>query len=277
MDSSGSADYWPQIARQWAQVGPPLRPCPEDLAFCGEAIGRWARGKGAPRALILGVTPEFCHLPWPAETDLLAVDNTQAMIDYVWPGPRGSAICADWITLPVEASSRDIVLCDGGLHVLPYPQGQRNLIQKLRQAMTPGGLCICRFYMPLDRRESPEAVMENLLAGKIPNLNILKIRLWMSLWREPAVGVELAQVWNVVHRMASDLTQLAARIGWREEHLRAIEAYRDCATRYYFFSLSDVRYLFCQDPGGFEVEAIQVPDYELGSQCPTIVFRRCEI
>jgi SAM-dependent methyltransferase len=275
MDSSGEretcgasepAGYWPQIARQWAQLGPPLRPCAQDVAFCAEAIGRWARGRRPPRALILGVTPEFFHLPWQAETDLLAVDHTQAMIDHVWPGPRAAAICADWTRMPLEASSRDIVLCDGGVHTLAYPDGQRSLIHKLQQVVAPGGLCIFRFYMPPERRETIDSVLENLLSGKIANLNLLKIRLWMALWREPSVGVELRQVWDAVHRVAPDLTQLALHIGWRSEHLFAIDAYRDCSTRYYFFSLSDTRRLFCQDPGGFEIETTESPDYELGKQ-----------
>jgi SAM-dependent methyltransferase len=273
-DAAGASGHWPQIARQWSQVGPPLRPSARDLVFCAETIGRWARENGAPRALILGVTAEFCRLPWPRGTDLLAVDHTQAMIDYVWPGSRESALCADWITMPLKASSRDIVLCDGGFHTLPFPQGQRDLIQKLQQVVAPGGLCICRFYMVPERRASVDSVLTDLLAGKIPNLNVLKIRLWMAHWRESAIGVELGKVWEAVHRVAPDFAQLASRIGWSAEHLSAIDTYRDCTIRYYFFGMDDIRRLFCQDPGGFEIETTDVPDYELGEQCPTVVLRR---
>ena len=54
--------HWAEIARRWQQVGPPLRPSVQDIAFYTRAIADIT----APRALILGVTPELYHLPWPA-------------------------------------------------------------------------------------------------------------------------------------------------------------------------------------------------------------------
>jgi len=65
------AGHWAEIARRWAEVGPPLRPSAEDLAFYRRA-GRLTRERGAPRVLLLGVTPELYRLPWPDGTDLLA-------------------------------------------------------------------------------------------------------------------------------------------------------------------------------------------------------------
>ena len=73
-----SASHWPSMARAWQRAGSPLRPSPEDVAGYTRAIQDWIDLHGAPRVLLLGVTPEIYRLPWPAGHDLLAVDHTPA-------------------------------------------------------------------------------------------------------------------------------------------------------------------------------------------------------
>ena len=269
------ADHWPEFAQVWQQVGPPLRPSAQDLGFCTDAIRDWALQRGAPRVLLLGVTPELYHLPWPKGTDFLAVDHTQAMIDTVWPGPKDAVQCANWLALSLPDSSRDLVLCDGGLHLLAYPQEQGQLVRVLRRILSDQGLCILRLYAPPPRRESPEAVLEELLEGRIPNLNVLKLRLGMSLLNSAAEGVELARIWRALHAATPDLDDLASRIGWPAEHMLGLNPYRDSTTRYHFVTVGQARHLFCDSPGGFEVHRLCTPSYELGEQCPTLILRRC--
>jgi SAM-dependent methyltransferase len=267
--------HWPDLARLWELTGSPLRPSAQDTGFLSAAVESWARAKGAaPRALILGVTPETYRLPWPAGADVMAADHTQAMIDTIWPGPRDAVIRAEWTCLPLPAGSRDIVLCDGGFHLLPHPQAQRQFIRAIHPIIAPGGLCIFRLFTPPPQREAPEAVLEDLLAARIANLNILKLRLGMALQADKAEGVELRHVWNTLHRAAPDFARLAAQIGWPLEHLLAINTYRDCPARSYFLGLEEVCEMFCENPGGFRCEAVHTPSYALGERCPTAVFRR---
>jgi hypothetical protein len=202
------------------------------------------------------------------------VDHTQAMIDTVWPGPEEDVRCTDWLALALPESSRDLVLCDGGLHLLAYPHEQRRLVRLLRGVLSDQGLCILRLYVPPPQRESPDTVLKDLLEGRIPNLNVLKLRLCMSLLDSAAEGVELGTVWQVIHGVAPDLERLAARIGWPVEHMLAIDAYRGSTARYHFVSVDQVSELFCGSPGGFEMRGLCVPVYELGDRCPTIVLRR---
>jgi SAM-dependent methyltransferase len=269
-------DHWSDIARQWEQIGPPLRPCIQDIAYYSDAVDLWVRGNGVPRAVILGVTPELYRLPWPKGTDVLAVDHTREMIDTVWPGPREAAICADWTNLPLDSATRDIVLCDGGLHLLAYPQSQQKLVRNLHRIVKPNGLCVLRLFILPSQRESTDAVLQDLLAARISNLNILKLRLGMAMQEDIKQGVQLADVWDEIHRAAPDLGRLAMHVGWPLEHLQAINTYRDCLKRYHFFGLTEVRRLFCENPGGFAVETVHVPTYELGERCPIVVFRRNE-
>lgn len=266
--------YWQDIARQWSRIGPPLRPAGEDLAHFSGTIEAWSRRHGPPRALILGVTPEFYRIPWPARTRLLAVDHTLAMIEAVWPGPRTTALCAAWTDLPLENDSCDIVLCDGGLHLLTSPQGQRALVRTLGRVIAPAGLCVLRLFTPPRQRESPERVLADLRAGRIANLNLLKFRLWMALQRDSEHGVELARVWEAVHHLESCEPALATRLAWDDEHLRAIDHYRGSAARYHFVGQSRVRDMFCEAPGGFTLESSFHPSYEMGEQCPILVLRR---
>jgi SAM-dependent methyltransferase len=271
----GAGDHWSDIARRWEQVGSPLRPVDEDLTVSAALIdaltGKYGR---APRALILGVTAELYHLPWPAGTDLLAVDHTQAMIDSLWPGAPGTALCAAWQTMPLPDSSRDLVLCDGGATLLEYPREHRMLVANLRRILSPGGLCAFRLYVPPATREAPEAVLDDLLQGRIANLNVLKLRLGMAMQEHESEGVELAAVWRKLSEAAPDLRALAVRIGWDPEHLLAIETYRDCAFRYRFLRVETIQSLFTVDPGGFECLDLRYPRYALGERCPTIVLRR---
>jgi SAM-dependent methyltransferase len=247
---------------------------PEDIGFCRDAVQEWARQGGTPRVVLLGVTPELYSLPWPAGTDFLAVDRTQAMIDAVWPGPREAVLCADWLALALPEGSRDVALCDGGLHLLAYPQEQRRLVRVLRRVLSDQGLCILRLYVPPPRRESPEAVLSDLLEGRISSLNTLKLRLGMALLDGADEGVELGAVWRALHAVCPDLERLASRIGWPVERLLAINTYRGSRDRYHFVTVDQVCQLFCCSPGGFEVHCLRVPSYELGERCPTIVFRR---
>jgi SAM-dependent methyltransferase len=266
--------HWETVARHWRQLGPPLRPSAQDVAFYTDAIQRWSGSGGAPRALILGVTPELYQLPWPAGADVLATDQTQDMIDAVWPGPRGAVIRADWKALPLGDSSRDVVLCDGGLQLLAYPHGLEELATSLRRVIAPGGIFVVRLFVPPTVRETPEAVLADLLAGRVASTNHLKLRLGMALHEDARRGVGLRQVWDALHCVAPDLQHLAARLGWPPEHLLAINTYRDRQTRYHFPDLPELCECFCMTNGGFALERTYCPTYELGERCPTVVFRR---
>ena len=174
----------------------------------------------------------------------------------------------------LPASSRDIVLCDGGINILAYPDEQLRLASILRGVLAEGGLCIVRLYVPEVEREERDAVLGDLMAGRIPDLNLLKLRLWMALQESPSQGVELDTVWRTVHDAAGTLEDLAAKVGWPLERTLALNVYRGSTTRYWFAPVNEVTRIFCDDVGGFELVSICVPSYEGGKHCPTVVLRR---
>ena len=244
------------------------------MSFSEQAVGAW-RGQGTPpRVLLLGVTPELYRLPWRAGTDFLAVDRTMEVIDAVWPGPRDAARCEDWLAMKLPAASRDIVLCDGGLNLLAYPDEQQRLALILREVIAEEGLCILRLFVRPAERETRDAILSDLMEGRIANMNVLKLRLWAALQESPSLGVELDTVWRTVQDAAGNLEELASRLGWPLDETLFINAYRDSTTRYWIGTVDEVAKIFCHDVGGFEFVGMHVPTYECGQQCPTVVLRR---
>src|SRR3954463_15004082 len=132
-------EVWDRQAAHWNRLGPPLRPAPADLRVAADVIRQWSCDHGPPRALLLGVTPEFAKLAWPQGTSLLAVDRSEAMVRGVWPGyPHhgAGALCTDWLAMAIDGHSRDIVLADGALVPLRFRDEQQALLAKLKAIVT---------------------------------------------------------------------------------------------------------------------------------------------
>jgi SAM-dependent methyltransferase len=268
-----SQEHWPLMAQYWTQIGSPLRPAKEDLAGYQCFADEWIEAHGPPRILLLGVTPEIYALRWPKGHDFVAVDQTRTMIDYVWPGRRDQIVEADWLGLPLPSASRDLAFCDGGLHLLEYPSAQLLLVDRLHDVIAPGGRCIFRLFTAPTPRENADKVLNDLLAGRIPNLNVLKLRLGMALQESPEAGIKVRETWRVLWEQAGDWDQLAAKLGWPIEHLQSIDAYKDSESRYYFISEDQAIELFCGQ-GRFVAAGSNRSGYLLGERCPIVVFER---
>jgi len=266
-------EHWPLMARYWRYIGSPLRPAKQDLEAYRHFASPVVERNPSPRILLLGVTPEIYSLPWPEGRDFLGVDWTRAMIDYVWPGRSQEMLEANWLQLPLEKGSRDLALGDGGLHLLKYPFEQEALVEQLHEVISPCGRCIFRLFALPVEREDESHVLADLFSERVPNLNVLKLRLGMALQKSPEQGVEVKEIWNLLRRQADDWSELAARLGWSADHLTAIDAYRDSNSRYHFITIDQASQLFCR-AGRFREIGRRYPGYFLGERCPVIAFER---
>lgn len=271
---SGLTEHWDRFSRARALHDPPLRPSAEDLAYFWEMVDEWVRERGTPRVLLLGVTPELHDLPWPEGTDLLTVDRSQVAIDALRLGAKDAVCCAEWLSMDLPEGSRDIALCDGGLHLLDYPQGQRELVRRLRRTLSDGGLCIFRLFLRPSRPETPDAVLRDLLEGKVGNLSALKLRLFTSMQSSPEEGVEFGKVYKAFIQAVPDPEQMAVKIGWPVERMMVIENYKGLNDKVHMLTEEQTIGLFCDVPGGFRVHRVRTPSYELGTRCPTVAFER---
>lgn len=267
-------DHWTLHARQWCHVGAPLRPCGEDVARMAAAVAEWCarRSRAAPRALLLGVTPEIAAMRWPPHTALTAVDRNPAMIRTVWPGfprPGEGALCADWTRLPFADAAFDMVLGDGCFTLQAYPDGYRRLLLSIRRVLEVDGLLVMRHFLRPDQAEPTAQVFADLLAGRIGNFHIFKWRLAQSLHGCIEQGVRLADIWDAWLAADIDAAALAAQLDWRVETIRTLEAYRGVQTRYTFPRMDELRALSADV---FTESRVELGGYELGERCPTITY-----
>lgn len=269
-------DHWPIHARQWNHIGGPLRPSPEDLAVVRGVVATWeAEHQGAhPSVLVLGVTPELAKLPWPSGARVLAVDRSEAMIAAVWSGAgtvaSASAVCGDWRALPCAAGSLDLVVGDGCFSVLAYPTDYRAVSAELRRVLSAGGRFVMRFFVPPPAREDVVTIAGDLRAGRIGTFHAFKWRLAMATQQTPEQGASLERIWSAWRAMCPDPARLAAELGWSDEAVATMDAYRDARTTYSFPTLAEIRAVLGAD---LEELSCHLPRYELGDRCPTLVWR----
>jgi SAM-dependent methyltransferase len=245
----------------------------EDLAFLDQTVQEWSEAHGAPRVLVLGVTPEIAGLAWPTGTKLLAVDRCPAMIRDVWPGfpsPGAGALCADWLKMPLERESRDLVFGDGSFGVLRFPDLARELMEAVRKVMRPQALFVTRVFIRPALVEDPESVFADLRAGRIGNFQIFKFRLAMALHQDTRRGVRVGEIWDYWDKKGRP-AELATARGWAPEQIASIEAYRDKNSIYYFPTFSEIRRLLQEM---FARVRVRFPSYELGERCPTFTCMR---
>jgi len=267
-------NHWDDLSRLWSALGPPLKPCAVDTTFLNARIREIHADRSHLRALVLGVTPEYYRLDWPPETQLQAADKSAAMIASVWPGPAGSALQSTWSHLSLPDACLDMVVCDGGLNSLPFPAGLQALEATLARTIKPQGMFCVRLFKRPQRQESVQHVLDDLQRRNIQNMNVLKLRLGMAVQKSIESGVEVHELWKLFTGWAGDLEQFAKNQGWPLPHVTAINAYRNSANRYYFYSVEEIIGLFSRQTGHFDCIRVYEPDYDLGDRCPTLVFKR---
>lgn len=262
---------WPKAAKFWPQIGAPLRPGSDDIGIARSMVARWA-GVPASRYLILGVTPEYHGMAQDAGAEIQAIDRTPEMVDYVWPGRPEQACIGDWRDMPWQDPRFDVALCDGGLQLIGYPDNVQRVASELQRVLVPGGLFIARLFSPPATPEQPDQVLRDLAAGGIPNLNVLKLRLGMSMQTDAESGTALDDIWNRLHAAAGPWPELARALDWPLEHLQAIEAYRGSPARMHYFTPEQTIAVFAH--AGFRHLETAYSGYLLGDRCPTLCFRR---
>lgn len=267
--------HWRKIASHWSHVGPPLRPCPEDVGFVEREARSWAQAYARPpRVLILGVTPELCLLAWPEGTVVRALDRSAEMIDAVWPGDPALATCGDWFSMDTAfpAGSFDFICCDGGLGLLPYPEGQAGFLRQLARLLGPDGVVVLRLFAPPRRRESPDDVLRDLRAGRLASMNVLKLRLLHAMTPNLETGVRLGDVFERIFTAEPDFAALSARVGWPIAQVVAIESYRASEDRYHLAGPGDIEPALAS--AGLRVTRILKPGYDNGELFPTLICSR---
>jgi hypothetical protein len=264
---------WSLLAKQWRVIDAPLRPSAEDIRVYEDTVDRWqqAHPGRAVRGLLLGVTAEIATMQWPQHASLVAVDHSFPMVAHVWPKPaHGSAVCADWRSMPLAPHSRDVAFGDGCLTLLSVPQGREVFAKSVRSVLTEDGTLALRCFCRPGQAEAPQQVFADLAAGRIRGFHAFKWRLAMALHGAAEQGVRLADVWDCWSAEVADPDAVAARCGWPPEAVHSLQVYRGSETRYMFATEEEVREALAP---WLAFESRHVGSYELAERCPILVFR----
>jgi hypothetical protein len=275
---TSSSAYWDKVGSDWSLIGPPLRPCREDIDCMEHMVGtRVSRSCiAAPQAVILGVTQEIVRMRWPENTHVLAFDQEPAMIQSVWPHhsfSNAAAICSNWLSLPLVDGCSDVVIGDGAFTMLAFPDVYLQQAHELKRILASDGIVVMRMFTVPEHRESVDDVFDNLWAGTIENFNIFKWRLAMALTNPVDYSVCVNDVWETWNaHIGSSVKKLADTLGWSPDVIKMIERYRGCvATRYSFPPLDRICEVLAHL---FRQEEVIIPSYQDGERYPTICFRR---
>jgi SAM-dependent methyltransferase len=134
-----------RIVDSWRIVGSPARPDAAQVEVFRSAV------KAATRVLVMGTTPELIDLLLDKAVDrITAVERDPDTIEAMrrlatrdWAGVE--LVPGDWLDpRPAWRSAFDLVLCDGGLIFLPFPDDWRAVLTVVGSYLRPGGRFVTR-------------------------------------------------------------------------------------------------------------------------------------
>ncbi len=273
-EDASTDERWEALSLSWTNLRPPLTPGQGDLDVLQRLVGEGVAGlqTSFPRALLLGITPQIAAMRWPGSTRLLALDFSAAMIRNVWRAPeRTDAMVAraNWTTMPVRDAACDVVVGDGNLTSLSYPDEYRAYASEIRRVLKDRGTLVLRLFARPERPEPLEGVFADLRGGRIGSASLLPWRIAMALHGDLAAGVRAAGIWEAWCEHVPDAEGLMRSLGWPLQALSAVEWTRGAEYRMRFPTVGEVEDLMAP---GFSLTACHVPDYECGAMYPVAVF-----
>jgi SAM-dependent methyltransferase len=266
-------DYWDALAGQFQYQAPPLRPCAEDIGIMRQIVEEWSLRHDRPQinVLLFGVTPEIVNLGWPPGTRLLAVEKSQAMIDLVWPGKidgQRKVIRENWFNLDVEEHSFDIIIGDGFLTSLAYPDQYLQIAKSIFRWLKPDGLMIARVFASPEEKETLQNILADLKANRISGFDILKWRLAMAIQKNIRQGVVVGDIYRAWTNIGKEIPFFPAHTGWRPETINTIKLYDGRTNAYTFPTVVELNAVFSS---AFDPVSTIFPQYDFGHCCPILV------
>lgn len=143
-----------QYVEYW-KIDKVFRPTPEVLEVYEDHV-KMISGRDDPNVLILGVTPELrmlalnhgCRIV-AVDFDMVVVNAMSDFMDYTKVDQRKEIILkCDWLTMPLEKHSYDLILADGSFNVLTNLTDHEKLLTKIYELLKPIGYVSIRigFY-----------------------------------------------------------------------------------------------------------------------------------
>lgn len=189
-------DLWDAQFEVFKTMTPPLRPHESEVAIMQRLLEGQAAKVGRRRfdALLLGLTPEYVGLQWPAESRVAVVDRSRHVVEAWWPGDvpgRREIILADWLDMPFGQAEFDLILGDGVFNFMPYPAGFQQFAAVLSQFLRPGGRLAVRVFVQPETAEQPADLLEEYRRSERIDYFGFRFRLAQSIQERPEEGLFL--------------------------------------------------------------------------------------
>lgn len=262
--------HWDYQAAQWHLIAPPLRPCSDDIVNYEAIISNIAAERSTNLlGILLGVTPEITCMNWPAHTRLIAVEQSEAMIQHHWHS-RDSFQCVqgNWFDLPSADNQLDFIIGDGCFTTLDSSNKYTLLLTEIHRALKPGGLFVQRFFI---NRPIAESLAE-VKGFPDANFQIFKWRIAMSLQLSIQQGVALKDIWQAIETFKQEHPLYASCFPtWTKEIVSTTEVYRNSSACYTFPTLIEITDMADRL---FTRVSIKIGSYPFAERCPILVYRK---
>lgn len=272
MDRTARA-HWDRLATNW-RIVEPLAPGRNDIGWFEREVAQLSSERPHLHALLLGVTAGIATMRWPAGTRLLAADWSPGMLKNVWPATGtpelSSVVCTDWRELPLAAASRDFAIGDGCYSAFSGTQGIAAFNAELHRILRPGGRVLIRSFCRPATPLQVSRLFDELLGGRIRNLDLFRWLLAMALQGSSRQGVAMRAVWEVWAQHVPDGRASREPMGWTADGLANIERWEHAQGRYTFLTLAELRELAATH---FDVVGCDIPGYDRGELFPRLHLR----
>jgi SAM-dependent methyltransferase len=275
--------YWDSIQELFGQMKWPMRPDESEIAQLSQWFDasrrqlRLGAGESA-QVLLLGVTAEIVQMPWPDDTHLTAVDNSDVSIRAFWPGdelPQRRVIKARWEEMPFAPQSFHFVLGDCVFNSQRYPDDCRSLASRISQLLKPGGCLFVRVFTQSDPKEDTADILSALREGKIADYHELRFRLLSSMQADANRGVIATKeaIDQEIIARGMSLEEVYERTGyqplraqsWLDEQGRPVEA------KVYYPTVRQFEDVLAE---GFELLGRRYGSRALAFRCPIFGLRK---
>jgi SAM-dependent methyltransferase len=197
----------------------------------------------------------------------MALDASEDMIREVWPGDTvgRQAFRGDWLSMPFEDGSFDLVLSDCGLTPLVGAGLLETLGDEMRRVLRPEGRVVMRHFASGDWVAALPVLRVLAQKGQVVGFHEFKLRLLMAVDAElDEEGVPLGYIWERFQQEFPDRRELARQLGVDATEVDTIDAYRGKMVRYAFPPVDQLARRFT----GFEVRLGPAGRYGFAEACP---------
>jgi hypothetical protein len=215
---------WGTDADIWPDLPPPYVPCARDIELIRESCPPGLLDATAsPRILVLGVTPGLVHAPWPAASEVHAVDYDQVMIDRLWRSEtRAQCHLARWQDTPFPDGHFDLVVGDCSLNALPRLDDYGAVLSEITRDKRPEAPVILRFFMKPEPRLSLAGLLRELPGLAASNAAAKRLRILIAASREDG-RTYFRDVPRRIHAECGPVRDYLAALGMTEPEIAHAE------------------------------------------------------